>query len=245
MDDRELNVLTARIALECERYLEVIEALQPVFMQKIELTSDELCLLQEAFQKLGLNLRLNMYSINEKKIEAEEEGSNQKLNLIQNYLKKLELEFNQRLVECSKIIHEYIYPYTDNNEVKVQLLLMQIRFWVRLSNIARGPAQVSAISNTHILFKYTTRIADAHLKITNPLRLELVCLFCNFLHEWLENPREALRMGRQVHEDWIDQLGELNEENYKASSNWIVQIETVYRHASHFVNENDGDPNGT
>lgn len=40
-DTRELCTLIASVALECERYLDVIEALRPIFIQKIELTSVE------------------------------------------------------------------------------------------------------------------------------------------------------------------------------------------------------------
>ena len=234
-DTRELCVLMAHVALECELYSEVIEALRPIFIQKIELTFDELSLLQQAFQKIALNLRLSMYAINEMEKKAEEEGSTQKIYLIQNYRKKLELEFNQRLVECTNTIHEYIYPFTDNPEARVQLLLIQIRYWLKLSDIARGPAQVSAISHTHTLFKQAKSIADAHLKITNPFSLQIILLYSIFLHDRLNNPYEAMVMGRQTYSNIIPYLDELTEDQYKEISHLIKQIESTYRHASYFV----------
>jgi hypothetical protein len=240
-DTRELCVLMAHVALECELYAEVIEALRPIFIQKIELTFDELSLLRQAFQKIALNLRLSMYAINEMEKKAEEEGSTQKIYLIQNYRKKLELEFNQRLVECTNTIHKYIYPYTDNPEARVQLLLMQIRFWLKLSEIARGPAQVSAISDTHTLFKHAKSIADAHLKITNPFSLEIILLYSVFLHDRLNNPYEAMVMGQQTYSNILPYLEELTEDQYKEISHIITQIESTYRHASYFVLDFDND----
>ncbi len=244
-EEREQCLLIATIALECGRYLEVIEALRPIFSQKIELTSAERRLLGEAFQKIPIDLRFSMYSIHSLLKKAEEEDNKPRMNLIQNYYQKLEHEFRQRLKECSNIILEYLLPYTNNPEAQVHYLLMQIHYWMRLSDFARGPEQVSAISNTHALFKKAKGIADAHLKVTNLLVLKVILGYTTFLHARLDKPYEAATLGRQTYLAVVEHIDEVTEAEYSEISPLLRQIEDTYRHASHFVPDDTEETNRT
>lgn len=92
-----------------------------------------------------------------------------------------------------------------------------------IGGFTKGERNKKVISEALKAYKDATKKANADLKITNPIRLELVLNFSFFYHKELNDTSKAYEMCKKAFDDALANIEDLSEENYKDSTR-IMQM---------------------
>ncbi|CAG0898283.1 unnamed protein product [Cyprideis torosa] len=220
MGEREEFIYKAKLAEQCERYDEMIQAMKEVACMDVELTTEERNLLSVAFKNVVGTRRASWRIISS--IEQKEEKDD-KLNLIKSYKKQVEKELSELCDDILKTLDNHLIPAAAQGESKVFYYKMKGDYYRYLAEFATASDRKQASENALQAYKGATEIATSELPPTHPIRLGLALNFSVFYYEILSSPDRACRLAKTAFDDAIAELDTLSEESYKDST-LIMQL---------------------
>jgi 14-3-3 protein epsilon len=113
-----------------------------------------------------------------------------------------------------------------------------------LSEFQTGETRKESAAAALDAYESASKIAQADLPPTHPIRLGLALNFSVFHFEILNSPDQACTIAKQAFDDAIAELDTLNEESYKDST-LIMQLlrDNLTLWTSDQANDDDGDEN--
>jgi 14-3-3 protein epsilon len=113
-----------------------------------------------------------------------------------------------------------------------------------LSEFQTGETRKESAAAALDAYEAASKIAQADLPPTHPIRLGLALNFSVFHFEILNSPDQACTIAKQAFDDAIAELDTLNEESYKDST-LIMQLlrDNLTLWTSDQANDDDGDEN--
>lgn len=217
--DRDSLVYMAKLAEQAERFDEMVDHMKAVAQQPQELTVEERNLLSVAYKNVIGSRRASWRVISsiETKCDAD------KLNLIQSYKQKIEMELENICSDILEIIARELIPNSETDEGKVFYYKMKGDYHRYLAEFQSGDYRKESSSRALDSYNSATTIANRDLAPTHPIRLGLALNFSVFYYEILNSPDRACHLAKQAFDDAIAELDTLSEESYKDST-LIMQL---------------------
>lgn len=135
----------------------------------------------------------------------------------------------QVLIQISKTITETLLFTWDSNKLTKSINQTTNNnnrkgdYHRYLAEFATGDTRKEAAENSLMAYKEASKIANAELTPTHPIRLGLALNFSVFYYEILNSPDRACQLAKQAFDDAIAELDTLSEESYKDST-LIMQL---------------------
>lgn len=185
--DRDSLVYMAKLAEQAERFDEMVDHMKAVAQQPQELTVEERNLLSVAYKNVIGSRRASWRVISsiETKCDAD------KLNLIQSYKQKIEMELENICSDILEIIARELIPNSETDEGKVFYYKMKGDYHRYLAEFQSGDYRKESSSRALDSYNSATTIANRDLAPTHPIRLGLALNFSVFYYEILNSPDRA------------------------------------------------------
>lgn len=225
MADREQHVYKAKLAEQAERYDEMVESMKNVAYEQVELTVEERNLLSVAYKNVIGARRASwriLSSLEQKETNKGTSGED-KLKMIRDYRKTVELELKNICEDILNVLEKHLIPIATAGESKVFYYKMKGDYHRYLAEFTVGNDRKEAAENSLVAYKAASDIAMTELPPTHPIRLGLALNFSVFYYEILNSPDRACRLAKQAFDDAIAELDSLSEESYKDST-LIMQL---------------------
>jgi 14-3-3 protein epsilon len=217
--DRESLVYMAKLAEQAERFDEMVEHMKGVAQQPQELQVEERNLLSVAYKNVIGSRRASWRVIS----SIEQKGEADKIELIQQYKKKIESELEEICDDILMIIQKELIPNSDSEEGKVFYYKMKGDYHRYLAEFQAGDVRKNSAALALEAYSSASNIANNDLPPTHPIRLGLALNFSVFYYEILNSPDRACHLAKQAFDDAIAELDTLSEESYKDST-LIMQL---------------------
>ena len=221
-------IFRAKLAEQAERHDDMIKIMKEVLAQTQDLSVEQRNLLSVGY-KNAVGLRRNAWrSFSSLEAKEEKRENTKNVNLIKVYREKVEQELNDICGEIIQIIDNTLVPAASTGESRVFYYKMQGDYYRYLSEFQSAGSNkekygTASADSALTSYESATKIAEAELDSTHPIRLGLALNFSVFHYEVRENPKEACAMAKKAFDDAIAELDNLDEEQYKDSTT-IMQL---------------------
>jgi len=222
-DQREINVYSAKLAEQAERYDEMVEAMKKVAQMGVELTVEERNLLSVAYKNVIGARRASWRIISSIEQKEESKGNTQHVARIKEYRAKVEKELSGICNDILELLDKYLLPSATSGESSVFYSKMKGDYYRYLAEFASGETRENAANESLAAYKKATEVATKDLPPTHPIRLGLVLNFSVFYYEIMNQPESACQLAKQAFDDAIAELDTLSEDSYKDST-LIMQL---------------------
>ena len=217
---REELVFLTQVAEELNRYPDMFEFIKKVVTLNPKLSNDERNLLSVAFKNNSGFKR----SAGRILASLENNESNEKnLFLLKEYKKKID---NELIAYCNEIIiliDQYILKNDQTEEDKVLFLKIKADAYRFIAEVSTGSSHINARDNSEKAYKEGANLAIISLKSTHPIRLSLFLNYSVLFFEVINDPTQACNLAKQAFDDAIDQINNLEENQYQDATN-IMQL---------------------
>ncbi|KAL8510865.1 hypothetical protein ACS0TY_017614 [Phlomoides rotata] len=219
--DRDHAVYVAKLAEQAERYDEMVEEMKNVAKTVGELTADEKNLLSNGYKSV-IGARRSSWRILSILEQKEESGGNEaNVKRINEYRKKVEREISDTCTDILSILDEHLIPSCKPEHsiiTSVFYIKMKGDYYRYLAEIKTGDDRNEAANESLKAYEAATRIAEAELPSTDPIRLGLALNHSVFCYEILYLPERACHITKKAIDEAIPGLDSLSQETYKHSS---------------------------
>ncbi|OAY78231.1 14-3-3 protein 7 [Ananas comosus] len=207
MEEREKLAFMAKLAEQAERYDEMVDYMKRIARMDVELTSEERNLLSVGYKNV-IGVRRASWRILSSLVQKEaEEGSEQNVKMIKEYLTRVEDELAKISNDILSIIAIHLLPSSTTGE--------SIVFFYKMKEFADQSVKAYQLM---MILQAATSTAMTDLPPTNPIRLGLALNFSVFYYEILNSPERACHLAKQAFDEAITELSSLSEESYKDSA---------------------------
>jgi len=220
---REIEVYTAKLAEQAERYEEMVDAMKRVAALNVELTVEERNLLSVAYKNVIGARRASWRIISSIEQKEENKGNEKHVSRIKEYRTKVEKELSGICHDILEVLDKHLIATATTGESKVFYYKMNGDYFRYLAEFAAADARKSAAENSLIAYKQASDIAVTDLAPTHPIRLGLALNFSVFYYEILNSPDRACQLAKQAFDEAISELDSLSEDSYKDST-LIMQL---------------------
>jgi len=217
--DRDSLVFMAKLAEQAERFEEMVDHMKAVAQQPQELSVEERNLLSVAYKNVIGSRRASWRVIS----SIEQKGDSDKLQLTQQYKKKIETDLEDICSDILEIIKNELIPNACSEESKVFYYKMKGDYHRYLAEFQSGDVRKDSAAKALDAYTSASTIATHDLPPTHPIRLGLALNFSVFYYEILNSPARACHLAKQAFDDAIAELDTLSEESYKDST-LIMQL---------------------
>jgi 14-3-3 protein epsilon len=217
--DRDSLVFMAKLAEQAERFEEMVDHMKAVAQQPQELSVEERNLLSVAYKNVIGSRRASWRVIS----SIEQKGDSDKLQLTQQYKKKIETDLEDICSDILEIIKNELIPNALSEESKVFYYKMKGDYHRYLAEFQSGDVRKDSAAKALDAYTSASTIATHDLPPTHPIRLGLALNFSVFYYEILNSPARACHLAKQAFDDAIAELDTLSEESYKDST-LIMQL---------------------
>merc|ERR1711977_744991 len=142
-------------------------------------------------------------------------GNEEQAGYAKEYCLKVEAELDKICGEILSLLDGNLLSKAGNDESKVFYHKMKADYYRYIAEFKAGDAKTSAAENARKAYEEATKVAQAGLPVTHPIRLGLALNYSVFQYEVLGNPDEACKMARTAFEDAIAELDNVAEDSYK------------------------------
>ena len=221
-DNREGLIYLARLSEQAERYDEMADAMKKVAEMNTELSVEERNLLSVAYKNVVGSRRASLRIISSIEQKEESRGKEQNLNKAREYHAKVEKELTEICADILRILDEHLIKTAAAAESKVFFYKMKGDYHRYLAESTSGDTRKAAAAKALEAYQAASDIA-AELLPTNPIRLGLALNFSVFYYEIMNNPDSAITLAKSAFDTAIEQLEQLDDDNYKDST-LIMQL---------------------
>jgi 14-3-3 protein epsilon len=222
MSSREDNVYSAKLAEQAERYEEMVELMRDVAKANVDLSVEERNLLSVAYKNV-VGSRRAAWRIVVSIHQREEQKKSEKAHLSEKYRVQIEGELKKICLDIIELLEEHLLPSAASSESKVFFLKMKGDYFRYLAEFSSGDERKDVSEKSLEAYKSASKIAEADLAPTHPIRLGLALNFSVFYYEILNSSDRACALAKQAFDDAIAELDNLSEESYKDST-LIMQL---------------------
>jgi len=219
--DREPLVHIAKLAEQAERYDDMATAMKKVTAQGGQLTSEERNLLSVAYKNVVGARRSSWRVISS--IEQKIEGHPQKAAMAKEYRKKIEKELNDICQDVLNLLNDFLITGAKQADSRVFYLKMKGDYYRYLAEVASGSQREEVVNESNKAYNEATKVAEADLETTHPIRLGLALNYSVFHYEIRNEPETACQLAKKSFDEAIAELDSLHEESYKDST-LIMQL---------------------
>ncbi|XP_020104007.1 14-3-3 protein 7-like isoform X2 [Ananas comosus] len=218
MEEREKLAFMAKLAEQAERYDEMVDYMKRIARMDVELTSEERNLLSVGYKNV-IGVRRASWRILSSLVQKEaEEGSEQNVKMIKEYLTRVEDELAKISNDILSIIAIHLLPSSTTGESIVFFYKMKGDYYRYLAEFKTGNDRKEFADQSVKAYQAATSTAMTDLPPTNPIRLGLALNFSVFYYEILNSPERACHLAKQAFDEAITELSSLSEESYKDSA---------------------------
>jgi len=243
-DERTTLVATAKLAEQAERYDDMAAAMKKVTEIGGLLQQEERNLLSVAYKNVVGARRSSWRVISSIETKTNDtDDSTKKLELVNEYKKKVETELENICNEVLDLLSEYLIPNATEEaksatdaekaeklvESKVFYLKMKGDYYRYLAEVAADGKGDESIDNSEKAYAEALKTSEegienkGALKPTHPIRLGLALNFSVFYYEIRSDHLKACDMAKKAFDLAIAELDTLNEDSYKDST-LIMQL---------------------
>jgi len=166
------------------------------------------------------------YDLDENKDKSRE---NSVLENIKNAKNMIWNEIKQLIDEVANLYKSYLLPKANIPETKVFYLMIIADFYKIASECTIGDEQKTLITKTDKIYKKTSEIAE-NLPATDPCRLFLALKYSVHLFEIMKSPSEACKIAKAAFDSAIDNLKNLEDEEFKFSFSILKLLNENFIH---------------
>ena len=180
---RKKYLFFARLAEQCGEHNVVLENMDKIIENKVELTIEERNLLLSSFKRIFAKKNYSLRPLFKERFWLKEkEKDRRKLELIENFIKKIEDELIILATQFIQKIDDHILPYSTNSEDKVFYFKLKADYFRNLNEISSNKEFINnAVSN----YEKGLEIAQKELNPTNLILLGLILNYSVFCHDIL------------------------------------------------------------
>ena len=219
---REELIFMSKIAEQTERFEDMLEYMKKVVTMGQELSIEERNLLSVAYKNTVGSRRTAWRALSS--IEQKEESKGSKnLNLLKDYKKKIETELSNFSNDILSLLDQYLVKGATTAESKVFYLKMKADYYRYISEYATGELHNKVSQNASQAYDDASKIANAEMKTTHPIRLGLALNYSVFYYEVLNDPSKACNLAKQAFDDAIADIEHIEEDQYKDATT-IMQL---------------------
>jgi len=158
-------------------------------------------------------------------IEQKEEAKGGKnLALIRDQKKKIEDELTSFCSDILNLVQRNLIPSAKSAESKVFFLKMQGDYYRYMAEYSSGEAYSEARDGAFSAYKLASEVANADLRITNPIRLGLALNFSVFYYEVMSDPQKACQLAKEAFDNAIADIDQPAEEDFKDATTIMALI---------------------
>ncbi|XP_047313248.1 14-3-3-like protein C [Impatiens glandulifera] len=216
--ERDNLVFKAKLAEQCQRYDDMVDAIKNVGKLGLELTIVERTLLASGYKYLvgSRKASLRILSLKEQKEEAK--GNELSIIRIKEYKHKVESELLNICSDLITFIDDYMIHSSTAGESFVFFNKMKGDYYRHLIDFKIGKQDMNeAIAKSLHAFQSATTAAESDLSPINPIRLRLALSFSVFCFSVMKSPERAYFLAKKAYDDAILEVDTLSEESYKNS----------------------------
>lgn len=195
MSQRAKNVYKAKVALHCELYEEMLDAVKKLGKMNIELTEGERKLLSIAFKHELYARRSSLKAL--WKVEKKDKGDRHKLATIKTFRTNLEQEIRSICNNIQSLVSKHLLPNAVTDESKVFCYKLQGDFYRYLAEIASGRERVGAANKGVAAYRAARKTADT-LPPAHPLRLGVALNSSVFYDDIMRSPQRSFQIAKEA-----------------------------------------------
>jgi len=229
---REELIQQAKLAEHSERYDDMVEAMKQVTVMGYPLTEEERNLLSVAYKNV-VGARRSAWRVVSSTEQKAKDSDHQRM--CEEYRKKIECELNEKCNEVLELLENYLLKVdpekdqkeNDNakDEAEVFYYKMKGDYYRYLVEVASSADDVRSKTEkfSEEAYEKASKVAAEKLPPTHPIRLGLALNFSVFFYEIKNNPEKACSLAKKAFDEAIAELDQLKEESYKDST-LIMQL---------------------
>lgn len=222
-EDRDATIYKAKLAEQSERYDEMAEIMKGFAESKKDLSVEERNLLSVAYKNAVGARRASWRVIASVGAKHKEKGNDKQVELVNKYRMKVEDELTKICQDILSLLDDHLIGAAATAESKVFYYKMRGDYYRYIAEFSADDKKDEATQKAREAYEEATRIANAEMSSTHPIRLGLALNFSVFYYEIVGKPFEACRMAQQAFEEAIAELDNVSEESYKDST-LIMQL---------------------
>merc|ERR1712232_132009 len=211
MPSRDELVCLAQLAEQSE---EMTDHMKMVSEKPQELSVEERNLFSIAFKNAAGSRRSSWRIVKHIMQKAEKDSANAKFAC--EYALKIEAELSSLCETALELLGDHVVK-ASTNESNAFYLKMMADYRHYLLEIDSNPATREAAASARKDCEEAQRIQCLSFPVTHPIRLDSALRFSVFTYEVLGNAEEAIRIARTAFEDAVEELDNLQENDYKAA----------------------------
>jgi 14-3-3 protein epsilon len=155
--------------------------------------------------------------------QREDQKKSEKAHLSEKYRIQIEAELRKICLDIVQLLDDHLLPSAASAESKVFFLKMKGDYYRYLAEFTSGDERKEVSEKSLEAYKNASKVAEADLPPTHPIRLGLALNFSVFYYEILNSSDRACALAKQAFDDAIAELDNLSEESYKDST-LIMQL---------------------
>ncbi|XP_042455681.1 14-3-3 protein 9-like [Zingiber officinale] len=221
--ERENFVFVAKLAEQAERYDEMLDAMKKVANLGVDLTVEERNLLSVGYKNVVGARRASWRILSSIEQKEEAKGNENHVRNIKEYRQKVESELFNICTDIIALLDEHLIPSASAGESSVFYHKMKADYYRYLAEFKAADDKKEAAEQSFKAYEAATKVAEADLTPTHPIRLGLALNFSVFYYEIMNSPERACHLAKQAFDEAISELDTLSEESYKDST-LIMQL---------------------
>ncbi|XP_042460922.1 14-3-3 protein 9-like [Zingiber officinale] len=221
--ERENFVFVAKLAEQAERYDEMLDAMKKVANLGVDLTVEERNLLSVGYKNVVGARRASWRILSSIEQKEEAKGNESHVRNIKEYRQKVESELFNICTDIIALLDEHLIPSASAGESSVFYHKMKADYYRYLAEFKAADDKKEAAEQSFKAYEAATKVAEADLTPTHPIRLGLALNFSVFYYEIMNSPERACHLAKQAFDEAISELDTLSEESYKDST-LIMQL---------------------
>ncbi|ELP85918.1 14-3-3 protein, putative [Entamoeba invadens IP1] len=222
-ESREDCVLLSKLAEQSERYEEMVLYMKKVAALNTELSVEERNLLSVAYKNVIGSRRASWRIISSMEQKEQTKGNEKHVEIIKGYRAKIEKELSEKCEDVLAVIRDNLLPNTTTNEGKVFYKKMEGDYYRYYAEFTVDEKRQEVANKSLEAYTEATKISDAELPPTHPIRLGLALNFSVFYYEIMNEADKACQLAKQAFDDAMQKLDDVPETNYKDST-LIMQL---------------------
>ncbi len=224
---RKELIYMAKVCEQTERFNDMLEYMKLALEHEEELNIEERNLLSVAYKNSVGSKRTSWRILDtlKKKEQAKGEDPNsvRHLELIENFIKKVEEELDKICGEIISTIDDKLFPSATKHESQVFYLKMKGDYYRYMAEYLAGEKKKEVGQLAFQSYNKAYVIATEHMETTDPIRLGLALNFSVFYYEIESQPQKACDLAKTAFDDAISDIESIKEIYYKDSTT-IMQL---------------------
>ncbi|KAI3784338.1 hypothetical protein L1987_43436 [Smallanthus sonchifolius] len=220
---REQNVYMAKLALQAERYEEMVQFMEKVVAATEELSIEERYLLSIAYKNVTGARRDSLRNISSIKQKVKRRGNKGRMSTIRAYRLKIKSELWSICDSIVKLLDSKLIGSASGSDSKVFYMKMKGDYYRYSAEFKSGSERKEAADNALSAYKAAQDVANQDLTPAHPNRLGLALDFSVFYYEIQNSPYLACSLAKQAFDEAMADLDTMDESSYKDSTH-IMQL---------------------